>query len=68
MENAKEISTPLAIYFKLSAKQSPSNEDEKLDMEQVPHASAMSSLMYSLVCSRLDITHDVRLLVDFYQI
>jgi len=38
MENAKAVSTPLATHFKLSAKQSPSNETEKLDMQWVPYA------------------------------
>ena len=59
MENAKAVSTPLATHFKLSAKQSPSNEAEKLDMERVPYASAVGSLMYAMVCTRLDIAHAV---------
>lgn len=66
MENVKAISTPFANYFKLSAKQSPSNEDEKLDMKQIPHASAtMSSLIYAPVCTRSDISHDVSIISRF---
>ena len=59
MEKAKVVSIPLATHFKLSFKQSPSNEVEKLDMQRVPYASAMGSLMYAMVCTRLDIAHVV---------
>ena len=53
------VSTPLATHFKLSAKQSPSNESEKSDMQQVPYASIMSILMYAMVCTRPNIAHVV---------
>ena len=59
MENAKAVSTPLAAHFKLSVNQSPSNEAEKLDMQRVPYASAVGSLMYAMVCTRPDIAHAV---------
>ena len=59
MEKAKVVSTPLATHFKLSSKQSPSNEDEKLYMQRVPYASAVGSLMYAMVCTRPDIAHAV---------
>nr|KYP43328.1 Retrovirus-related Pol polyprotein from transposon TNT 1-94 [Cajanus cajan] len=55
MENAKAVSTPLATHFKLSVKQSPLNEAEKLDMERVPYASVVGSLMYAMVCTRPNI-------------
>ena len=59
MEKAKVVSTTLATHFKLSSKQSPSNEDEKLYMQRVPYAFAMGSLMYAMVCTRPDIAHAV---------
>ena len=59
MEKAKVVSTPLATHFKLSSKQSPSNEDEKLYMQRVPYASAVGSLTYAMVCTRPDIAHAV---------
>ena len=49
----------VATHFKLSYKQSPSNEDEKLYMQRVPYASAVESLMYAMVCTRPDIAHVV---------
>jgi len=42
MEKAKAISTPLDTHFKLSCKQSPSNEEEKKNMNRVPYAFAMA--------------------------
>ena len=59
MENAKAVSTPLATHFKLSTKQSPSDESEKSDMQRVPYASVVGSLMYAMVCTRPDIAHAV---------
>nr|KYP59970.1 Retrovirus-related Pol polyprotein from transposon TNT 1-94 [Cajanus cajan] len=59
IENAKAVSTPFATHFKLSVKQSPSNKAEKLDMERVPYASAVGSLMYAMVCTRPYIAHAV---------
>ena len=65
MEKAKVVSTPLATHFKLSSKQSPSNEAEKLDMQWVPYASAVAILMYEMVCTRPDIAHVVGIVSRF---
>ncbi|RDX98966.1 hypothetical protein CR513_18043, partial [Mucuna pruriens] len=59
MKNVKVVSTPLATHFKLSSRHNPSNEAEKINMSRVPYASAMGSLMYAMVCTRLDIAHAV---------
>jgi len=55
----KAVSTRLATHFKLSVKQSPSNEAEKAYMSRVPYASALGSLIYGMVCTRPDIAHVV---------
>ena len=65
MEKAKVVSTPLATHFKLGSKQSPSNQVEKLDMQRVPYAYAMESLMYAMVCTRSDIAHVVGIVNRF---
>ncbi|RDX77957.1 hypothetical protein CR513_41830, partial [Mucuna pruriens] len=64
MENAKAVSTPLAAHFKLSSGHSPSNEAEKTNMSRVPYASVVGSLMYAMVCTRLDIAHVVGVVSD----
>ena len=56
---SKPVSTPLAPHFKLSASSSPRNEAEREYMSKVPYANAVGSLMYAMVCTRLDISQEV---------
>ena len=37
----------------------PKTQEEEAKMSKVPYASAVRSLMYSMVCTRLDIAHAV---------
>jgi len=53
MDKAKIVSTPLALNFKLSSRKAPSNDKEKDDMQHVPYAFAVGSLMYAMVCTGL---------------
>ena len=59
MSDAKLINTHLATKFKLSREQSPATEKVRDHMAKVPYASAIGSLMYAMVCTRLDIAHAV---------
>jgi len=59
MENAKPVSTPLANHFRLSTSQCPKTVEEIEDMSKVPYASAVGCLMYSMVCTRLNLTQAV---------
>eukprot|EP00253_Pinus_taeda_P019467 PITA_19467 len=43
----------------------PKTQEEEKDMSRVPYASAVGSLMYAVVCTRLDITHAVGVLSKF---
>ena len=65
MNEAKLVSTPLDGHFKLSKEQSLKTEDERDHMSKVPYASAIGSLMYAMVCTRLDITHPVEVVSRF---
>ena len=58
-DNTKPVSTPLASQFKLSLLLSPSTDDQKKQMEDVPYANAVGALMYAMVCTRPDISHAV---------
>ena len=55
MQHAKSVSSPLAHHFKLSKEQAPKTETERAEMDTIPYASAVGSLMYAMVCSRPDI-------------
>ncbi|KAE8654393.1 hypothetical protein F3Y22_tig00117048pilonHSYRG00173 [Hibiscus syriacus] len=59
MQDAKPVSTPLGVHFKLSKEQSPKTEEEHAHMVNVTYASAIGSLMYAMVCTRPDITNAV---------
>ena len=60
MDKAKSVSTPLGSHFRLCKDQSPKTDKEIEHMRKVPYASAIGSLMYVMVCTRLDIAHTVR--------
>ena len=65
MDKAKMVSCPLANHFKLSPMQSPSTDKEKEEMKKIPYASVVGSLMYAMVCTRLDIAHAVGVVSRF---
>ena len=56
MKSGKALSTPLPSYVKLSSKDCPNSDVEKAKMAKVPYASAIGSLMYAMIATRLDIT------------
>lgn len=54
-DNSKLVSTPFASHLKL-ASMSPRNDEESRYMAQIPYVSVVSSLMYTMVCTRSDIS------------
>ena len=59
MENAKAVNTPLPSHLKLTKEMCPKTQEEEDKMSKVPYASIVGSLMYAMVCTRLDIAHAV---------
>ena len=59
MKNAKPVSTPFSSHFKLSKEMCPKTQEEMEYMSKVPYASAVGSLIYAMVYTRLDISHEV---------
>ncbi|KAE8735860.1 Cytochrome P450 90B1 [Hibiscus syriacus] len=47
MQDAKPVSTPLGVHFRLSKDQSPKTEEERAHMVKVPYASAIGSTLGS---------------------
>ena len=65
MNEAKLVSTPLGSHFKLSKEQSLKTEEERDHMSKVPYASAIGSLMYGMMCTKLDVAHAVGVVSRF---
>ena len=59
------MKVPIPVGVNLSTKQCPKTQEEEEDMFCVPYASAVGSLMYEMVYTRLDIAHAVGVLIKF---
>ena len=55
MHSCSSCAAPIQKGDKLSKSQCPQDEKERAEMEKVPYASAVGSLMYAQVCTRPDI-------------
>nr|GEW19632.1 retrovirus-related Pol polyprotein from transposon TNT 1-94 [Tanacetum cinerariifolium] len=58
-DHFKPFPTPLESHFKLSSHECLKSKEDKEDMSRVPYSSAVGSLMYTMVCTRLDLAHAV---------
>ncbi|KAK2994428.1 hypothetical protein RJ640_001244 [Escallonia rubra] len=59
MHNSKPIYTLMDKACTLTTDQCPKNDEEKNRMSKVPYAAAVGSLMYAMLCTRLDISYAV---------
>ena len=62
MHDCKPGDTLVAKGDKFSLSQCPKNNFETQEMQQIPYASAIGSLMYAQVCTRPDIAYIVGIL------
>ena len=65
MNNAKPVSTPIVMHFKLSSQQCPQGEEEVNFMKKIPYASVVGSVMYSMICTRPDLAFASSLISRF---
>src|SRR5262249_12068973 len=65
MSKARPVYSPLAGHFRLSSLQYPKSEVDKDEMKKIPYAFAIGNLMYSIVCTILDIAHDVGVVIYY---
>jgi hypothetical protein len=56
MTNAKPLSVPFKIHFKLSNAQCFTTDEDKKFMSKIPYDKAVGSLMYLMTCTRPDIS------------
>jgi hypothetical protein len=61
MHDSNPVSTPIAPHYKLSSTQCPTKDEDLKYMSKVPYSSDVGSLMYSMVCSRLDLSYAMSL-------
>jgi hypothetical protein len=63
MNECKLVKVPIPVGVNLYVDQCPkTHEEEEEDMSHVPYASVVGSLMYEMVCTRLEIAHAVGVL------
>ena len=55
MQDCKPKDTPVVKSDKFSLSQCPKNDLEVKETQKIPSASAVGSLMYAHICTRLDI-------------
>lgn len=59
MQDSKRGLLPFRHGIHLSKDMSPKTPDERENMSKIPYASAIGSIMYSMLCTRPDISHAV---------
>ena len=65
MQNSKKGLLPFRHGVPLSNDQRPKTLKEENMMRQIPYASAMGSLMYAMLCTRLDIYYSVGMVSQY---
>ena len=55
MDNSKKCLLPFRHSLVFSKEQCPNTQEERSHMEGIPYALIVESLMYAMLCTRLDI-------------
>ena len=67
MENSKKGNIPLQQGVVLSKKDCPSTKEQREYISKVPYASAIGSIMYPMLCTRVDVAHALSVTSRFQQ-
>ena len=62
MKDCSPSIAPIIKGDKFSLNQCPNSDLEKKQMQNIPYAFVVGSLMYTLVCTRIDISYVVGML------
>ncbi|KAJ8512154.1 hypothetical protein OPV22_002588 [Ensete ventricosum] len=57
IENSKRGLIPMRYGILLSRSMSPKTPEERADMDKIPYASAIGSIMFIMLCTKPDIAH-----------
>ncbi|WP_216071954.1 Ty1/Copia family ribonuclease HI, partial [Acinetobacter baumannii] len=67
MNDSKKGYIPLPQGVTLTKADSPSSKEDRETMSRVPYASAIGSIMYAMLCTRLDVAHALSITSRFQQ-
>ena len=67
MKDCKSVTGPLAQHFKLTTSQCLKTDEDMAHMSSVPYANGVGSLMYAMICTRLDLAYSVSLVSRFME-
>ena len=65
MDQAKQVATPIGAHFKLKSGTEKELKDQAEYMSKIPYQSAVGSVMYAMVGTRLDLAYAVGLISRF---
>ena len=57
MEESKKGHFSMLHGINLSKRMCPKTHEERIRMDKIPYASIMGSIMYVMLCIRLDVSH-----------
>jgi hypothetical protein len=57
MQDSKKGFLPMSYGITLSKKQCPTDPEEQERMRAIPYALAIGSIMYAMICTRLDVSY-----------
>ena len=57
MHDSKKGIVPMAVAAIVSKNPGPTSQEEKDCMSRVPYVSAIGSIMYAIICTRLDASY-----------
>jgi hypothetical protein len=61
MDGSKKGSLPMLQGKTLSKTQSLATAEDREEMNKIPYASALGSIMYAMLCTRPDVAHPISL-------
>lgn len=59
MQDTRPTTTPMAMHFKLSSEQNPKDEKERQEMQKIPYANIVGSIMYAMISTRPDVAQAI---------
>ena len=65
MQDSKRGFLPMSHGIKLSKSQCPTTKDEKEHMDKIPYATTIGSIVYAMLCTRLDVSCTLSMISRF---